>query len=225
MKTQAVRQLAIWALPRDGKDVGNTFWYEPREHVAFKSETAHEHYCSNVCWWTLDGPLLLPWTLIFFMRGVWADPMWPGEIYGKEAHFCPSFWCPHPDYLNPTQIAFTEQWKTGIFYPGITANPGPQVCGVCQASYGKDGYSADRLSKERAGPTARAPGSWLLMSACVSGHGAICLPSCRKTKKRRWLLEFLLSRALQHSRQKPGKIIAWFQGVLPLPGVSPLLWS
>lgn len=60
------------------------------------------------------------------------------------------------------------------------------------------------------------------MTTCPSGHGAICLPSWRKTEKGRRSPEFLLSGALQ-DREKQGTAVARFWGLPFLPGVSHLL--
>ena len=42
----------------------------------------------------------------FLMSGGQAEPIWPSEIYGKEAHLALLFGVHIQIYLNPTQVTF-----------------------------------------------------------------------------------------------------------------------
>lgn len=42
----------------------------------------------------------------FLVSGGQAEPIWPSEIYGKEAHLALLFGVHIQIYLNPTQVAF-----------------------------------------------------------------------------------------------------------------------
>lgn len=75
------------------------------------------------------------------MCGVWAEPLWPREIHGKEAHSCPPFWSPHLDLPKPHPSCICIAMKNRYFLSWITLHTlGPCLTGVCQASLGKDGH-------------------------------------------------------------------------------------
>lgn len=109
--------------------------------------------------------------------------------------------------------------KNRYFLTWITLQILSLICqGCARLLYGKDVHSQRGTSCGGEWSGHPGPGQLMLVSACRSGHGALCLLFCWRAEKGRQLPELLLSGALQCSKER-GTEALWFWGL------PPSLWS